>query len=183
MRLFRTSSLPLLVGLSSVVLFGAGCNPAQTIGQKVAEKVVENSIKTQTGGNVDVNVNDNTVKITGENGATYAAGDNVSIPSDFPKSIPIYPGTKVKSAITVPGEDGASVVLETGDKGDVVRDWYKKQAVDGGWKQSASLDLDGGNYMIAFTRTEGSESYSMTVSISPDESTGKTGIVLGYGKK
>ena len=178
----------MVLGAAGLMMVGAGCNPfakmQERVAQNVIENVVENQIKKETGKDVNIDLNGKNLTVTGADGeGMFTAGEDVKLPSDFPKSVPIYGGATIKSVVTVPGEEGANVVLETSDSPTTVRDWYKKEAEAKGWKQTAALDLEGDSHMLAFDREENGATWAMTASISSKSEDGKTGIFLVYSKK
>src|SRR5580704_13479327 len=83
-------SVPLAFVLSMTVVAGAGagCKSSQ-------EKAGQRAAQTQSG--AQVQLVEGGLVMTNDAG-TVALGENVKIPDDFPKTIPIYPGAKVNMA-------------------------------------------------------------------------------------
>lgn len=88
-------SAPLLLVLA--LLLGA-CG---SIAEKASEEVIENAIESESGGDVDVEVDGNGISVTGTGGESIAVGEGAQIPE----------------SITLPIPDGGSVVfaMETGN--------------------------------------------------------------------
>lgn len=91
------SAAPLLTVL--VLLLGA-CG---SIAEKASEQVIENAIESESGGDVDVEVEDDGISVTGTGGESISVGEGAEIPD----------------SITLPVPDGGSVVfaMETGSGG------------------------------------------------------------------
>lgn len=127
--------------LALVVFVGmAACSPGAC-----AERVVEEAIEAETGGEADVDANSGTVTLRGEEGAvTFAGSDGgVELPDDFPDTIPVYPDAlAIQYVSTGDGvQAGFRVDAAVGD----VRDWYLEQLEDKGWEiQMNAVTPDGG---------------------------------------
>lgn len=121
-----------LLGLS---LLGAGCG--QKLTENLAERAMENAIEKQSGGNVDLDLSGGQVAYTDKDGNKVQYGNNVSVPSDFPKEIPVYANASVLS--TAMAADSSSITLQTSDKATDVLTWYESQLSE--WKKEASFDM------------------------------------------
>lgn len=95
---------PLVGVLSVVVLAGVGCNPLSSITERVQKKVVESAmervVENGTGGDVSVNLDDESgkgaVTFRDEKTGDFTAwGENVEVPEDFPSDVPRLNGGKV----------------------------------------------------------------------------------------
>ena len=143
----HSSFLPLVASLAVLSLVGLGCNPMQSVQDKVSQKVgdsIASGILSQaSGGKVDVNGNEGNYTFKdNKTGASYSVGSNVTIPDNFPKDVPLYPGAK---ALTVSmgqaSKSDASLTLQTSDDTQKVVKWYADQLK--GWKEASSYSMSG----------------------------------------
>jgi hypothetical protein len=74
----------------------------------VSEEVIENAIESESGGDVDIDVDDGSVSVTGADGESIAVGEGASIPEAI--TLPVPDGGSVVFAMTV-GE-GASATVQ-----------------------------------------------------------------------
>jgi hypothetical protein len=72
---------------------------------------------------------------TSPEGKTFQAsiGDNVEIPADFPKDVPIFPGSTPMASMSSPDE-GMIVTFKSSEGQQAIFDFYQSSLVDGGWK-------------------------------------------------
>jgi hypothetical protein len=136
-------TVPFVAATAALVFMGAGCNPVASVQQKVGQVVTEGIVNQATGGKVKLDENNNTVSFTDDqNGGSVAFGDNVSIPKDFPKDAPIYPGAKAMGVVmSRSGDNSSSATLKSNDDVKTVIAWYATKL--GSWKQDASFSSDG----------------------------------------
>ncbi len=151
----------------------------QKIGEKVGETIVEKAIEKGTGGNVDISNGGKEMTITGKDGAKVTIGGN-KIPDNFPKDIPIYPGSTPSGSWSGSNsnknESGHFVVLETGDSYDKVVAYYKAELPKQGWSIENALDsTDAAILTIKKDTRNGS------VTIGRDGEGKKTSITLVVG--
>jgi hypothetical protein len=62
---------------------------------------------------------------------------SASLPADFPKDVPIYPGATVKHAVTPDSGSGMVVIWETPDKVPAVQEYLNRELQAQGWKVAA----------------------------------------------
>lgn len=177
----RRTYLGLLVGtILSVSLMGFSCNPFQkaedAVTQKIGEKVAEGMIEKATGGKVDVNAGENQVVFKdNKTGNVTAFGEDLKLPDDFPKDVPVYPGAKITSAIIdSSGEKPASLTLKSTDAPDKVISWYEKTLKDAGWAEQASFNA---NEIQSRTYDKDKSHIALTVSKNT-EAEGGTVVVI-----
>lgn len=89
------TSLTVMAGIIGLTITGCA-NPIETLVNKGAEKALEKVAETQ-GGNVDLDLNEGGLTITGEDGETYDIGATASVPDTWP-DLPL-PSGDVISAI------------------------------------------------------------------------------------
>ena len=157
----KTSFTLCLCALSFVL---AGCS-------KIEEKMAEKAAEKATGGKVEIDSKSGQVKMKqkGPDGkeTEVQLGQNTSVPADFPKSVPIYPGAKVMAAVSISqGENGHMVTLSTKDSVDAVLQYYKKNLAD--FKVEGELS---GNDTTILTLSKDALSVSVTASKSSSDDT------------
>jgi len=154
-----------------VSLVGWGCQSAT---EKVAEKATEKAIEDSGGGNVDVDIDDQTVEITDQNTNISASYGKNELPEDWPSDAPTYEGDII--ATTTQNDTFFQTSWQTDKSADDVYDYYQEELVDQGWtvdstmsvNQFKSLSATKGNWTLALTVTPDEEedvtTYSVTVS-------------------
>lgn len=165
----RKSSVILVI---FAIVAGAGCkSSAEKQAEKTAEEVTGGQAKIdEKTGSVEVKTRDKEGKET-----NVQFGPNSKIPDDFPKNVPIYPGSKVMSTVSLAeGKNGHLVTLSTTDEPSKVVEYYKKNLV--GFKSDSELGAGEGTMLmmsnaelavsISVTRSEGDTLVQLTVSKS-----------------
>ncbi len=168
----KTRNLVSMLSMASVLaLTGVSCgqNLTAKLTEKATESYVENRIESESNGNVDLDLSDGTMKFEGEDGAKVQYGNNLSIPSDFPKAVPIYAGANVL-ATTINGNE-STATLQSTDSADNILVWYEGQL--NGWTRVQSFDSMGYN-MRSYTK--GNE--KLTINVGSSE--GNSSITLYY---
>ncbi len=59
-------------------------------------------------------------------------GDEIEIPDEFPKDVPIFPGSTPMAFMSAPGE-GIIVTFKSGEEQQDIFDFYRSSLADGGW--------------------------------------------------
>lgn len=158
----------MLVFLAIFAGFAAsGCkSPAEKAAEKAAEETTGGQAKVdEKTGSVEVKTKDKDGKET-----TIAFGPNSKIPDDFPKTVPIYPGSKIMSTVSLAeGKNGHLITLQTDAEPPAVLDYYKKNLV--GFKTDSEL-ASGTESMLMMSNTD------LSVSISITKSEGDTLVQL-----
>lgn len=103
------------------------------------ERALERAIEQASNGDVDVDIDRNgNVQFRGEDGESYnmSAGEDVSLPDNWPASVPIVGGAKITyagSMMGAEGEGGTSVMFTTSQKVSEVSNYYKSELESNGW--------------------------------------------------
>ena len=63
---------------------------------------------------------------------TIITGEDIKLPSDFPKEVPVYPKGKIVTASYEP--DTAHIQQQVSDSPEKVLAWYKEELLKNGWK-------------------------------------------------
>ena len=165
-------SAALIVGLAVLALSVSGC-------QLMAQKATEKAIQGATGG--AVNVDGDNVTIKGKDGAEATVSGDTKIPADFPSEVPLRDDGTVNAVVTsqAPG-GGTSYMINIRFKvpQNEVLDWYKTELEKGGWTITSTVSTgDGGMIgaekgdlsLNAVTGGESTEGYTsvVTLQVSP----------------
>jgi len=149
--------------------------------RKIQEKMAEKAAEKATGGEVDIDSKTGQVRMKqkGADGkeTEVQLGQNSTIPADFPKAVPIYPGAKVIAAVSISqGEGGHMVTLTTDDSVSQVSDYYKKNLT--GFKVDGEMSA-GDTTILTMSSSE------LTVSVSATKSSteNNTAIQLTASKR
>lgn len=171
--------IPRLALLSAaLMLMGFGCNPFRSVeekvSQKIGEKVAEGVVSGVTGGKVKMDADGGQVTFKSDegDGGTVVFGEDVKIPSDFPKDVPMYPGAKAQAVVVGKAGDGATLTLKTDDDAKKVVEWYASETTKAGWEQESTFaanDLE--------LRTYAKGDAKLTLSVSK-ASEGEKGSVI-----
>lgn len=171
----KGSVLGSIAVLSVLVLTGWGCGTkslTDMVAEKVAENAIENAIEKDSGGSADVDINSGSISFKNEDGTSVQYGQNVSIPADFPKAVPIYAGA-TPVATTIAGNE-ATATLTSMDSATDILAWYESQL--NGWKKEQSFDTQA-YYMRTYTK----DMEKITVSVGVSDNTAS--ITLYYQKE
>ncbi len=124
------------------------------------ERAVERALEQATGGDVDIDMDGNgSVRVTGDNGEEYnvTAGEDVSLPEDWPSSVPLPSNARLSYAGSMNAGDsetaGLSAVYTTKDSAAEVTEYFKSTFEAQGWKIEATMATGDGS-MITATKGE-----------------------------
>jgi len=123
-----------LAGMAILVLpvILAGC------GKTVGEKLAENAIENQMGGNVKVDSDAQSVEITTDQG-TLKAGGEIALPDNFPSDIYVIDG-KIMSAMDSAQAQTHSLSIQSEKSVKEASDIYKAKIEETGWKIDTSMN-------------------------------------------
>ena len=176
--------LPIVAGLSVISFVGAGCsNPVDTLKQKVADKVTSSvangTVGALTGGQVQVDGNSDSKNFAfkdNKTGNSIAIGEDVKIPDDFPKELPICAGAKANSvSLQKNGDQEAALVMNSSDNVATVTKWYEGQAKSAGWTEEENSTL-GTSEMRSYSKNGA----TFSLMIGSGESTSGSVMTLTY---
>lgn len=128
------SKLVVIIVLVAAVLIGLGLL-GRYLARKVAQKAASSFISGMTGQKVDVGGDGKNITIKTDQGEVNINSGG-TIPANFPKDFPVYPGAKVTGSFSANGDDsskGTSVVWTTGDDPAKVGTFYKSELVKAGY--------------------------------------------------
>lgn len=165
----RSASVPVFVALA---LVGAGCKNPLTAAK---EKVTEGVVSSMTGGKVQMDSEAGGATFTDpKTGAKMAVGEDLAIPANFPKDVPIYSGAKVKAVVMADDtEKNATISLSSTDVPKTVADWYDKTLASAGWKQTSTYSANG-SFLFVYEK----DKTKIAVTVALDSATQGAAITL-----
>lgn len=149
----------------------AGCsNPADEAAERLTEELVEGA----GGGEVDVDIDDETITLSDEEGNEFSAGEGSTIPDTWPAEVPLYEGGQLMFA-TVQAEGTASALWETDESVESASQNYDDVLTAAGYSldQEASMagaemrTYTGNNLMVNVTVAEGDGVTDVTIAVMP----------------
>lgn len=167
-----TRAASFAASLAAVSLMGFGCNPFESaqekISQKIGESVAEGIVGKATDGkvNLDADKGQMVFKDT-KTGDMMAFGENVTLPPEFPKDIPMYAGVKVVGlTISAKAGTGTSVTMKSESTKEKIVTWYAGQMKSAGFTEESSMTA--GNTDIR-SYSKGSVKITLTVAFNSGE--------------
>ena len=142
-----------------LVVGAAACSPGAC-----AERMVEEAIEAETGGEVSLDSESGALSVSGPDGETMQVGENVPLPEDIPSFIPIYPDSVPRMVINT-GE-GMQITLEVGETASAVVSWYRNQLEANGFELRSDMASPMGT-VLASERGEGT--LGLTIMEIPNE--------------
>lgn len=164
----RTSLLLTSSLLSLALLTACGQNPA--------EKMMENAIEKETGGQANVDIANGTMKVQTSEGSFEVGGN--TLPKDWPSDAPAYPGASIQYSASGMQDSGAGqgVMLTTKDSLQTVVDFYTEQMKKNGWTIEGSMNA-GTTSTIAGSKDD------RVFTVVASNVDGTTNITLALGTK
>jgi len=153
----------LMVAVLGATVMLSGCGCTEWASQKAGEKIMEKAIESGTGWKTDIDMDKGQFSVKGEDGETkYSAGDNVSLPDNFPKDVFIYEDAKINMAISSSTESGGFFVsyVVSANESDVFSK-YKEEMAKNGWKKETETDMGEAGKMIGFGKGESKTTVSI----------------------
>jgi len=150
-----------------------GCGKAE---EKAAEKTLETSIENSLGGESDVDISDEGMKVTSqdEDGTyTWQAGSEAEVPGGFPSDVYVFKGAEVEMSSDSP--DSFVLALKTDAAFAKVVEAYKTEMPSAGWTEMTATQMDGAQMLV----------YSMgdrAVNVGVFDEDGATKISLSVSK-
>jgi hypothetical protein len=130
--------------VACLVVLAASAGGCQFIAQKATEKAIQGA----TGG--AVNVNGDQVTIKGQDGqATYS--NDTKLPADFPSDVPIHEDGTINAVVTSTANGGKAYMVNIRYKIPQAEllDWYKTELEKGGWTVTSTVSTGDGGMVSA----------------------------------
>ena len=134
---------------SIFVVSGCGCGRREKLSERLsrglAEKMMEKAIEKQNGGKASVDIKDNKITVKTEKGnVSFAAGEGVALPKDFPSDVYVDKNAKIQSVINA--GQGVSVSMLSKSSVSEAAELYQKQMTGNGWKQDTQMTMQDQTY-------------------------------------
>ena len=145
--------------LLAVAVLGMGCGRSKT--RTVTGPNGEKYTVSDKGDNAEVT-------ITGKNGekVQISSGEKgTSLPDDFPKDVPVYPGATIN--ISSKTREGIMVMLKTNESAEKIKQYYEKANKEQGWEENENTVAMGKITILGYKK----DSRTLTVTISTDKET------------
>jgi hypothetical protein len=159
----RRPSKPAAAIGASLLLAGtllAGC------GEQVAEQIGEQAL------NGEVDIDDDSISITDDEGNEFSAGTGTEIPASWPQAVPLFPGGELVLA-TSQSDGSATALWETTQSTDEAAAAYDAALVSSGFTLDQDANIDG-----TIVRTyQGSEN-AANVTVADVEGTTNVSVVV-----
>lgn len=159
-------TLGLLV--AALALTVGGCSAVEDkIGEEIGEEIAGAAI----GG--DVEVDDDSVTISGEDGDVTISDDSGKVPDEFPSDFPLYDDADLESSSSIKGEDGTSFYLSltSSDEPEAIYDWFKSEFEAEGWEIVSDMNTNTDDGMTAIISVKkGDVDGSVTMATTDDGS-------------
>jgi len=128
-------NVPALVLVSALTL--AGCSSStDSVGEQMAEELIESG----TEGDVEIDVDDESMSMTDEEGGGFSAGDEAELPPAFPDDVPLFTyGTLIAAAVLPDDGFTATWRMESPEVGLV--ETYITEWENAGFTQGGFLDM------------------------------------------
>jgi hypothetical protein len=159
----------LIVCMFCLALLLFGC------GRETQEAAIEKKIEEASGGDAEVDISDEGMKITGkteEGEYSMTAGEEAEIPDNFPDDVFIYKPSKAVMAMKAP--EGHSITLSTDHDIKKVTEAYKKEMEGRGWVEEATATM-GERSMLVYKKGD----KVTNVTISPSDKGVQISIMTG----
>jgi hypothetical protein len=175
-------------GLPTIAIIGIGCLgllmlvgiiisiAGRVIFSKFGANLIKQGIEAKTGVKVDTGNNGQTINITDNKTGEGISVGQASIPADFPKDFPIYPGSKPTGTLSGNGNNqskGFWLVLSSTDSVEKIQTYYATNLKAKGWTITQTMTVA---QAVTFAATKGTTTSS--VIISQDKNAKETGIVI-----
>ncbi len=150
--MYRTFSCILL----AVALIVAGCGRSKTYTGPNGEKMTISD----KGGDMEFS-------LTGKNGEKVQVSTNrkgVSLPNDFPKDAPVYPGATIVQSLKM--KEGFSIMLKSADSTEKIKQYYEKTLKEQGWDIENAMNME----QVTMLHSK-KENRTLTVSITSGNET------------
>ncbi len=156
----------IIAGVLAVAVISAGIS---FLTRKGVEETIERGIEGSTNGDVDVDLDGNTI-VANTNGGSIQIGENAEIPESFPDDVYLIDGD-VLAAIENTESSGYTVTISTEASAASVNETYGEELPADGWNVTSTMNISGTYSLVA-------EKENRTVSVTAGESDGTTSVSI-----
>lgn len=155
-------------------LFLSGC----FLTDKLGEKAVEEAIESSTNGQVDVDLDDESMTFESDDGeSTWTVGEDTELPDGFPGDVYIYKGAEIIIASSHEEENettyNVSYIID--DKISDIADKYINEMEKDGWKKTSKTEVE---ELILLSFEKGDDRFA-SITITEDEDEPRSVVVIG----
>lgn len=161
--------LLLILPIFILILSGCGKSVSKIVGEKAAEKIIEN----QTGGQAKVDINNGNVKVVSNEG-NFETGSDVKLPADFPSDVYVIDG-KIIAAMSNQANKGFTLSIDAAISLEEASSIYQEKLKADGWRITGTMNYGDSSSVVA-----GKD--KRTASVFMSKSGDKTTIVLGVAE-
>ena len=169
----------LLVALMAVFALSGCAKAGEKLAEKVMEKVIEEAAEGE-GENVDIDIGDEEIKITTDEGDEINIGGAV-IPDGWPSVVPIHPDIDIQTSFKAAsdGKNNFSISAMYGGSGEDLFSWYKSEL--NGWNvvsefsgeddsgKSYSFNVENGTYDVSVFIIESDDDQEVVLILNASE--------------
>lgn len=170
----------ILLAVLMAVFVLSGCAKAgEKLAEQVMEKVIEEAAEGE-GADIDVDIGDEEVKITTDEGDELSIG-GADIPDDWPSVVPVHPDLDIQTSFKGTSDDknNFSISAMYGGSGEDLFNWYKSEL--SGWNvisefsgeddsgKSYSLNVENGAYQVSVLVIESDGDQEVTLILNATE--------------
>lgn len=179
--------IPIIAVVLSIMLalvFAGSCK--RSLAERITEEAIERAIEKESGGDVEIDLDEGEVTIQSDEGEVSISSDNETVeiesdegsatfgtgadlPEGFPEIVPVYGNMEISASWVGTDEDGVTswtVSGESQDSLDDVKAWYESQL--SGWEITGqfAMESDDGATASINAMTDG---YEFSLMITEDE--------------
>jgi len=169
----------LLVALMAVFALSGCAKAGEKLTEQVMEKVIEEAAEGE-GGNVDLDIDDEEIKITTDEGDEINIG-GADIPDGWPSVVPVHPDVDIQTSFkgASDGKNNFSISAMYGGSGEDLFNWYKGEL--SGWNvvsefsgeddsgKSYSLNVENGEYQVSVLVVESDDDQEVMLILNATE--------------
>lgn len=152
--------------LTILLAVAFGFSACKSPAEKAAERSAERAMEKASGGQAEVDIDEDTVNINMEEGS-FSAGENVKLPDNFPSDVYIPKG-KLLSVMNMGGADNWTATLETDDSISDVVEACQGKLTEAGWEITGNMNLGG---MSQLSAEKGERAVSVVFGTEDDKTT------------
>jgi hypothetical protein len=169
----------LVVALMAVFALSGCAKAGEKLAEQVMEKVIEEAAEGE-GGSVDLDIGDEEIKITTDEGDEINIG-GTDIPDGWPSVVPVHPDIDIQSSFkgASDGKNNFSISAMYGGSGEDLFNWYKSKL--SGWDvvsefsseddsgKSYSFNVENGTYQVSVLIVESDDDQEVMLILNAAE--------------
>jgi len=148
MSMRKTGFAVIAILVVAAFLAGAACK-SKSAQESIVENRIERALEKASGGKVDIDLKDGTLKVKTEEGESVLTTGERKWPVDLPEGMIKLEGAKVQAVNRVVNEEGKTWTVHLADAGENALDGYAEKLRGEGWTIVSSMTLATGGSMTA----------------------------------